>query len=65
MATKIASHLGEVLISMENFDKYDITDCLDILRYLQTCESRDLKSKEFQKVIHLLESRIKYLVNVT
>jgi len=54
---------GELLTSVNNFDKYDITECLDILRYLQTFDSQDLRTERFQKIIQKLEARIMFLVN--
>jgi hypothetical protein len=65
MRTQEVKKKGEMFISIDNFDRYDITDCLDILRYLQTLDSQDLRTEDFKKIINKLESRIKYLVNVT
>jgi hypothetical protein len=65
MRTQEVKKKGEMFISIDNFDRYDITDCLDILRYLQTLDTQDLRTEDFKKIINKLESRIKYLVNVT
>ena len=56
---------GELLTSIDNFEKYDITECLDILRYLQTFDSQELRTEKFQKIIHKLEARIMLLANAS
>lgn len=50
------------LFSQVNLDKYDITDCLDILRYVQTFDKADLQSEAFKSFIYKLECHIKALV---
>jgi hypothetical protein len=55
---------GQMFVTIDNFDRYDITDCLDILRYLQTFDSQDLRTEEFKNIIFKLENRIKVLVKV-
>jgi hypothetical protein len=49
----------------DDFDDYDIHDCLAILRYLQTFTSQDLRTEELQRIIGKLENRIKCLVKIT
>ncbi|GEO04902.1 hypothetical protein AAE02nite_25660 [Adhaeribacter aerolatus] len=50
------------LFSRSDLSKYDITECLDILRYLQTFDKAELKTEEFKKFSYQLECRIKSLV---
>ncbi|WP_169728019.1 hypothetical protein [Adhaeribacter aquaticus] len=45
-----------------NLEKYDITECLDILNFMNRNTPKELKkSSEEKKFIHLLKSRIDYL----
>jgi hypothetical protein len=52
----------KMFVAIDNLDKYDITDCLDILRYIQTFDREDLQTEDFKKFIYKLECRIKFLV---
>ncbi len=38
---------GELLTSVDNFKRFDITECLDILRYFQTLDSLHLRTEKF------------------
>ena len=52
----------KLLFSQADLSAYDITDCLDILRYIQTFDKSDLKTEEFKNFSYKLECRIKSLV---
>ncbi|MDB5263705.1 MAG: hypothetical protein JWQ14_2988 [Adhaeribacter sp.] len=62
MESKETSNKKIFLFSQTDLGKYDITECLDILRYIQTFEQAELKTEEFKRFCYKLECRIKSLV---
>jgi len=52
----------KVVFSQIDLERYDITDCLDILRYLQTFSKPDMQTEDFKSFSYRLECRIKNLV---
>ncbi len=61
MESKVVGVKSKLPVNI-NFEKYDITECLDVLRYIQTFDQQDLKTEEFKVFIYKLECRIKSLV---
>lgn len=62
MEPQEASSKVKMLCNMADLSKYDITECLDILRYIQTFDKADLKTEEVRNFSYKLECRIKTLV---
>lgn len=52
----------KIFVEIDNFDKYDIIDCLDVLRYVKTFNAEDLQSDDFKKALMKLENRIDFLM---
>ena len=49
-------------ITILNYDQYEITDCVAILRRLESLEKKEIKAQDFKKYADRVESRINYLM---
>ncbi len=61
METREVSTKRKLPVNID-LEKYDITECLNVLKYIQTLNKQDLKTEEFKAFIFKLECRIKTLV---
>jgi hypothetical protein len=50
-------------IYMDNLNRYDLLECLDVLIYLQTFDNREQETEAFRNFQARLESRIDLLVH--